>query len=195
MAKKKAGRPPLPDSKKKKSGTLNIKIAQDVLDIIKSKDDPSAFVEAAILAANTLPGEIPKGGKKTIRELRRAMGLNQDSLAKRVGSKQRWISLIERKKKNVSMELAKKIAIILKVDVSELDCNIVPESVFNGKVLAELRGKAKLTQPKLAAKISTPKHHISEMEDDKRPISFAMAKKLCGPLNCNPTVFCDDWNE
>jgi DNA-binding XRE family transcriptional regulator len=51
--------------------------------------------------------------------------------------------------------------------------------------LRGLRYREKLTQKKLADMVGILQHHLSEMENGKRPIGKAMAKKLAEVLNGN----------
>ncbi len=46
-----------------------------------------------------------------------------------------------------------------------------------------------LTQARLAEKINIKPHHVSEMENGKRPIGKEMAKRLAGALNTEYKVF------
>jgi ribosome-binding protein aMBF1 (putative translation factor) len=46
-----------------------------------------------------------------------------------------------------------------------------------------------LTQKELAAAMDIKQHHLSEMENGKRPISKKMAHRLAEALNCNYKVF------
>lgn len=47
------------------------------------------------------------------------------------------------------------------------------------------RRREQLTQKELAAQLGIRQHHLSEMENGKRPIGKAMAKKLAEALNTN----------
>lgn len=51
--------------------------------------------------------------------------------------------------------------------------------------LKGIRGREGVTQRQLADKLGTSVTAISEMENDKRPISHAMAIKLAKILRCN----------
>ena len=46
------------------------------------------------------------------------------------------------------------------------------------KLLRGLRGKEELSQAEFADRIGVSQHHVSEMENGKRPISKAMAKRI-----------------
>ncbi|TIH11393.1 XRE family transcriptional regulator [Marinifilum sp. JC120] len=67
------------------------------------------------------------------------------------------------------------------------------EEVFGesstGRLLRGARYKEDLTQQQLADKIGIARRHISEMENDKRPIGKAMAKRLGEALNVGYKVF------
>jgi len=52
-----------------------------------------------------------------------------------------------------------------------------------GVFLRGARGKEGLTQAQLAAKTNIPQRHISEMENNKRPIGKEMAKRLAAALD------------
>ena len=58
-----------------------------------------------------------------------------------------------------------------------------------GTALAGARHFAEFTQARLAEKIGVKRHHISEMEHNKRPIGKNMAKRLAKALNTNYKVF------
>jgi plasmid maintenance system antidote protein VapI len=59
-----------------------------------------------------------------------------------------------------------------------------PAAVLRGARLRE-----SLTQVQLAKKLAIHQHHLSEMENGKRPIGKEMAKKLGEALNANWRVF------
>jgi len=58
-----------------------------------------------------------------------------------------------------------------------------------GLVLRGLRVREDLTQRQLAELIGVSPHHISEMENNKRPIGKEMAKRLAKALHANYRVF------
>ena len=66
-----------------------------------------------------------------------------------------------------------------------------PELVTNraGVCVRGGRGKEGLTQKQLADQMGIAQHHISEMENGKRPIGKEMAKKLAAALNVDYRVF------
>ena len=66
-----------------------------------------------------------------------------------------------------------------------------PELVTNraGVCVRGGRGKEGLTQKQLADLLGIAQHHISEMENGKRPIGKEMAKKLAAALNVDYRVF------
>ena len=55
--------------------------------------------------------------------------------------------------------------------------------------LSGSRHKEEMTQQELADKLGINQHHISEMENNKRPIGKAMAKKLAKIFNVDYRVF------
>jgi DNA-binding XRE family transcriptional regulator len=63
------------------------------------------------------------------------------------------------------------------------------EEQLIGKALAGVRYREGLTQAQLAEKIGVPQRHISEMENGKRPIGKAMAKRLGDALNVGYRMF------
>lgn len=70
---------------------------------------------------------------------------------------------------------------------------VLPEAFdpVQGPAVA-LRGaryRAQLTQKQLAEKLGVRQHHLSEMENAKRPIGKEMAKKLAAVLNVDYRVF------
>ncbi len=58
-----------------------------------------------------------------------------------------------------------------------------------GRLLAGARVKEGLTQKRLAGRLGIHRHHISEMENGKRPIGREMAKRLGEVLNIGYRVF------
>jgi DNA-binding XRE family transcriptional regulator len=68
---------------------------------------------------------------------------------------------------------------------------VSPELTWNsgGVSLRGARGKEGLTQKQLAELIGIAQHHISEMENGKRPIGKETARKLGKALNIDYRVF------
>jgi DNA-binding XRE family transcriptional regulator len=70
---------------------------------------------------------------------------------------------------------------------------VIPELADDIKrpaiVLRGLRYREHLTQKQLAEKLSIHQHHLSEMENGKRPIGKEMAKKLADILHANWKIF------
>ena len=66
-----------------------------------------------------------------------------------------------------------------------------PETTWNsgGVAIRGCRGKEGLTQKQLAELTRIAQHHISEMENGKRPIGKETAKKLAAALNVDYRVF------
>ena len=58
-----------------------------------------------------------------------------------------------------------------------------------GLMLRGSRQKAEMTQKELADALEISQHHISEMENGKRPIGKAMAKRLAAIFKCNYQIF------
>ena len=63
------------------------------------------------------------------------------------------------------------------------------EDQLPGAVLAGIRNREGLTQQQLAVKVGVLQNHISEMENGKRPIGKAMARKLASVLKVGYKVF------
>ncbi|MCM0081955.1 helix-turn-helix domain-containing protein [Geomonas sp. Red32] len=68
---------------------------------------------------------------------------------------------------------------------------VSPELSSNssGVAVRGARGKEGLTQKQLSALTGIAQHHISEMENGKRPIGKDVAKKLAHALNIDYRVF------
>ena len=68
---------------------------------------------------------------------------------------------------------------------------VSPELAWNsvGVAIRGARGKEGLTQKQLAELTGIAQHHISEMENGKRPIGKEMAKKLAKVLDMDYRVF------
>jgi len=58
-----------------------------------------------------------------------------------------------------------------------------------GYYLRLFRGRADLSQEKLAENIGIKQHHISEMEKNKRPIGKTLAKKFATSFGCDYKKF------
>ncbi len=58
-----------------------------------------------------------------------------------------------------------------------------------GLMLRGSRQKAEMTQKDLAEALEISQHHISEMENGKRPIGKLMAKRLAEIFKCNYRKF------
>ena len=59
---------------------------------------------------------------------------------------------------------------------------------FPGSYLAGFRHREDMTQAELAERSGIPRRHISEMENGRRPIGKANAKKLAESLNIDPRL-------
>ena len=59
---------------------------------------------------------------------------------------------------------------------------VFPDS-YPGRILRGLRTREGLTQVQLAEKAALKPHHVSEMENGKRPIRKVMARRLAKVLN------------
>ncbi|HEX9023902.1 MAG TPA: helix-turn-helix transcriptional regulator [Geobacteraceae bacterium] len=68
---------------------------------------------------------------------------------------------------------------------------VSPELAWNsgGVAIRGARGKEGLTQKELAELTGIAQHHISEMENGKRPIGKETARKLAKALNIDYRVF------
>ncbi len=68
---------------------------------------------------------------------------------------------------------------------------VFPEMSWNrgGACLRGARGKEGVTQKQLADQIGIAQHHISEMENGKRPIGKETARKLAVALHTDYRVF------
>lgn len=58
-----------------------------------------------------------------------------------------------------------------------------------GQILAGARYRENLTQEELSERTGIPRRHISEMENGRRPIGKANARKLAEALNVDPRRF------
>ena len=67
----------------------------------------------------------------------------------------------------------------------ELDDDVLrPATVLRG-----IRYREELTQKELAKRLGIHQHHLSEMENAKRPIGKQMAKRLAEVLGCDYRLF------
>ena len=65
----------------------------------------------------------------------------------------------------------------------------VSQQELPGAFLAGARFREGMTQEQLAAATGIPRRHISEMENNKRPIGKKNARKLAEALHVDPRVF------
>jgi transcriptional regulator with XRE-family HTH domain len=65
----------------------------------------------------------------------------------------------------------------------------VSQQDLPGTFLAGARFREGMTQEHLAAATKIPRRHISEMENNKRPIGKKNARKLAEALNVDPRIF------
>ena len=81
----------------------------------------------------------------------------------------------------------------IRTEIEESDDTISLEEMFpdlhSGSAIRGLRYREELTQAQLAEKIGVKRHHISEMENGKRPIGKDMAKRLARALHTDYKVF------
>lgn len=75
---------------------------------------------------------------------------------------------------------------MLKIQEDELfdAAEVFPDS-HPGRILRGLRTREDLTQKSLAEKTGLRPHHISEMENGKRPIGKEVARRLAKALNAD----------
>ena len=69
------------------------------------------------------------------------------------------------------------------------ESSVSPREDSPGVFLAGARYREELSQRALAEKTGIPQRHISEMENGKRPVGKANAKKLAEALNVDYRVF------
>jgi transcriptional regulator with XRE-family HTH domain len=65
----------------------------------------------------------------------------------------------------------------------------IGEDPEGGPMLRSNRHSIEMTQKELANAIGISQHHISEMENGKRPIGKAMAKRLADVFKVNYRIF------
>ncbi len=80
------------------------------------------------------------------------------------------------------------------IQTDRQDNNVLPlDEVFPdlhpGSAIKGLRYREDMTQAKLAEKIGVMRHHISEMENGKRPIGKEMAKRMAKVLKTDYRIF------
>lgn len=71
----------------------------------------------------------------------------------------------------------------------EIDDDLEVPTSSPGTHLRGLRYRGDLTQAQLAELVGIPRHHISEMENDKRPIGKKNARKLADMFKTDPRMF------
>ncbi len=70
-----------------------------------------------------------------------------------------------------------------------LSLDAVFPDLHPGSAIKGLRYRENLTQAQLARELDIKRHHISEMENGKRPIGKEMARRLAEALNTDYKVF------
>jgi DNA-binding XRE family transcriptional regulator len=74
-------------------------------------------------------------------------------------------------------------------DIETMTLEEVFPDLHAGSAIRGLRDREELTQAQLAEKIGVKRHHISEMENGKRPIGKEMAKRLAYALHTDYKLF------
>jgi DNA-binding XRE family transcriptional regulator len=99
-------------------------------------------------------------------------------------------------KARIAKEAIEKILELAGIEYSvsgEIEKTVLWEEAFSEygprDALKGARLMGELTQAQLAEKINIKPHHISEMENGKRPIGKEMAKRLARALNTGYKVF------
>jgi DNA-binding XRE family transcriptional regulator len=67
--------------------------------------------------------------------------------------------------------------------------DLADDTMRPATVLRGARYKAGLTQKSLAKRLGVHQHHLSEMENGKRPIGKQMAKRFAEALSCDYRLF------
>lgn len=95
--------------------------------------------------------------------------------------------------RNMAKAKAKALAVLKPLDFEDGDDSVPWEEVFPdygpGDALKGARYKEAVTQRQLAEMTGIPQRHISEMENNKRPIGIKRAKILGKALNIGYKVF------
>jgi len=90
-----------------------------------------------------------------------------------------------RKKQNRSIKLAKE----KKVSWRKAAKDDIEKYSEGGLMLRGCRYKAELTQKELADEVKISQHHISEMENGKRPIGKIIAKRFANFFGVDYRIF------
>lgn len=77
----------------------------------------------------------------------------------------------------------------LGVPASKILPELADSTLRPATLLKAARLKARLTQMQLAEKLNIRQHHLSEMENAKRPIGKALAKQLAEAFKCDYRLF------
>ena len=107
---------------------------------------------------------------------------------------------IPRKKRDTILEIIEDVLKLADIEYAlqtehseKSDETVALEDVFPnlhpGSAIRGLRYREEFTQAQLAEKIGVKRHHISEMENGKRPIGKEMAKRLAEVLHTDYKVF------
>lgn len=83
----------------------------------------------------------------------------------------------------------KQAALEKSVPAEKILPELADDSLRPAAMLRGARYKAQLTQAELAAKLAIRQHHLSEMENAKRPIGRDMARRLAVVLKCDYRLF------
>lgn len=75
------------------------------------------------------------------------------------------------------------------IPASDVLPELADDSLRPAAMLRGARYKARWTQKDLARALDMKQHHVSEMENGKRPIGKAMAKRLAEVFECDYRIF------
>lgn len=74
-------------------------------------------------------------------------------------------------------------------DDEDVPVEVVSPNRTPGTILRGLRYRENLTQAEFSKRVGIPRHHISEMENNKRPIGKMNAKRIAEEFNTDPRMF------
>lgn len=119
-----------------------------------------------------------------IRDLRTKGGLTQTELAERVGVSQAEIQRLETSQRRLKLDVAKKIAGTLGVDISAIinEEGSTPIHSLVAWNIRILREKSKLTQSQLAEKIGMSQSQIQKLEMGDRSLKIEALEKIADAL-------------
>lgn len=149
-------------------------LAPDVVEAIESQVSQTKYVENLVLND---AGYVLSAAPHALETIRRDAGLTQAELANKLKIHRPTLSRIERKEIVVTDEQAKSIADFFGLEIQEIDLKF-KERLFAGRQFKAFREQRGLTQTDMANMTNKKQFFISNVENDKAPITEDFAQRI-----------------